>query len=78
MDSGNQREIIPDYREYDLKKDFSGLDAWQKCRKVKLFVYNEIIPLLPAIEKYNLSIQIQKAAISITANIAEVIFTNTF
>ena len=34
-------------------------------------IYNEIIPLLPAIERYNLSIQIQRASISITANIAE-------
>jgi four helix bundle protein len=71
MDSKNQNKIIPDYREYDSKKDFNGIDAWQKCRRVKLFIYNDIIPSLPAIEKYNLSIQLQRASVSITANIAE-------
>ncbi|HEX9252568.1 MAG TPA: hypothetical protein VF870_10015 [Ignavibacteriaceae bacterium] len=39
---------------YDDKKDFVTLEAWKKCREVKLFFYNEIIPLIPKEEKYNL------------------------
>lgn len=56
---------------YDDRKDFVTLDAWKKCREVKHFFYKRIVPLLPKEEMYNLSIQIRKAAISITANIAE-------
>lgn len=56
---------------YDAKRDFTTLDAWKKCREVKLFFYKKILPLLPASEKYNLDKQIRSAAISITANIAE-------
>lgn len=56
---------------YDPQKDFTSLEAWLKCRDVKLFFYNKILPTIPKEEKYNLDIQIRKAAISITANIAE-------
>ena len=57
--------------EYNVKKDFESLDAWKKTREVKLFYYEKIIPKLPSIEKYNLNVQIRKAAVSITANFAE-------
>lgn len=56
---------------YDGRKDFTTLDAWIKCRQVKIFFYNKILPLLPKEEKYNLDIQIRKASVSITSNIAE-------
>ena len=56
---------------YDDKRDFTTLDAWIKCREVKLFFYNKILPLLPKEEKFNLDIQIRKASVSITSNIAE-------
>ena len=56
---------------YDEKKDFTTLEAWKKCREVKLFFYNKILSHLPKEERYNLDIQIRKAAISITANISE-------
>ncbi len=56
---------------YNPNKDFTSLNCWQKAREVKLYFYNEIIPLLPNDEKYNLILQIRKAAVSITANIAE-------
>ena len=39
---------------YDATKDFTTLDAWKKCREVKLYFYNKILPLLPSSEKYNL------------------------
>lgn len=56
---------------YDSKRDFVSLDAWKRSRDLKLFFYNEIIPKLPEEEKYALNNQIRRAAISITANIAE-------
>jgi four helix bundle protein len=57
--------------QYDEKKDFTTLEAWIKCKEVKLFFYKKIIPLLPEEEKFNLEFQIRKASISITSNIAE-------
>jgi four helix bundle protein len=57
--------------EYDSKKDFTTLEAWKKSREVKVFFYREVIPLLPDVEKFNLNVQIRKAAVSATANIAE-------
>jgi four helix bundle protein len=56
---------------YDPQRDFSTLEAWKKARIVKLFFYKEVIPQLPVEEKYNLTIQIRRASISITANISE-------
>ncbi|HDP99539.1 MAG TPA: four helix bundle protein [bacterium] len=56
---------------YDEKRDFTTLEAWKKCREVKLFCYSIIIPSLPKEEKYNLGSQIRRAAIITTANIAE-------
>ena len=64
-------EVEEPLQFYDAKKDFTTLDAWKKCREVKLFFYNRILPLLPASEKYNLDKQTRSAAVSITANIAE-------
>ncbi len=56
---------------YNVHKDFTSLEAWKKCHEVKIFFYKDIIPKLPRDEEYNLKNQIKKAAISITANIAE-------
>ncbi len=53
------------------KKDFTSLDAWKKCRELKLKFYTQVLQLLPIEEKYNLKDQIRRAAVSITANIAE-------
>lgn len=69
-------KLLPDTAEeapmpYDARRDFTTLHAWQKARKVKLFYYKSILPLLPKEETYGLGIQIRKAAVSVTANIAE-------
>lgn len=53
------------------KRDFTTLEAWQKCRIVKLFFYKKILPHLPEEEKFNLDNQIRRAAVSTTANISE-------
>jgi len=46
---------------YNSAKDFITLDAWKKARKVRLFFYNKVLPLLPKEEKYDLGSQIQKS-----------------
>ena len=51
-------------------KSFKDLDAWKLGRTIRNEVY-EIINNLPESEKYNLANQMRRAAISITANIAE-------
>ena len=56
---------------YNAERDFTTLEAWKKCRDVKCFFYQQILPQLPDEEKYNLMSQIRKASISTTANIAE-------
>ena len=59
------------FEKYNAQKDFTTLEAWKKARLVKLFFYKEVIPFLPTEEKFNLNLQIRKAAVSATANISE-------
>ena len=56
---------------YDTNRDFTSLEAWRKCREVKLFFYNKILPCLPKEEKFNLDFQIRKASVSSTSNVSE-------
>ncbi|OGU66835.1 MAG: hypothetical protein A2W30_03765 [Ignavibacteria bacterium RBG_16_36_9] len=56
---------------YDTNRDFTSLEAWRKCREVKLFFSNKILPCLPKEEKFNLDFQIRKASVSSTANVSE-------
>ncbi len=66
------KHLIEDSRgEYNKEKDFTSLLCWQDAHKMKLFFYNDILPKIPYNEKDNLVIQIKKASISSTANIAE-------
>jgi len=52
-------------------RTFEDLKCWQACRRLRLFVFKEVVPTLNRDEKYRLSDQILKAARSATANIAE-------
>lgn len=52
-------------------KTFEELKCWQACRTLRLFVKQEILPLLPKDERYRLIDQIIRSARSSTANIAE-------
>ena len=54
----------------DKNHHFRDLQCWQKGRELKQELY-KIARKLPDIEKYNLQTQIMRAAVSITANIAE-------
>ncbi len=49
---------------------FSDLHAWQESHKLVLLVY-EVTKSFPAEEKFSLTSQIRRAAVSITSNIAE-------
>ena len=72
LTSGDNNSVVGEPKEfYDEKRDFTTLEAWLKCREVKLFFYKKILPRLPAEEKFNLALQIRKAAVSITSNISE-------
>ncbi|MCF8367903.1 MAG: four helix bundle protein [Bacteroidales bacterium] len=56
---------------YNENRDFTSLFCWKDAQTVKVFFYNEVLPLLPNEEKFNLDIQIRKSTCSSTANIAE-------
>ena len=51
-------------------KSFEDLDVWQLGRALRLQLY-ELSEQLPQQERYNLCSQIRRAAVSLTANIAE-------
>jgi len=52
-------------------ESFEDLQCWQACRTLRLFITQEVIPLLPKEEKYRLCDQLYRSARSTTANIAE-------
>ena len=47
------------------------LEVWKRAQNFAVLVYKQVIPFLPASEKYNLSDQLKRAATSVSANIAE-------
>jgi len=52
-------------------RTFEDLDCWKACRKLRLFIAQEVVPALPKEEKYRLGDQLLRSARSTTANIAE-------
>lgn len=51
-------------------RDFQDLQVWQLGRALRMRIY-DLIRKLPPEERYALAAQVRRAAISITANIAE-------
>lgn len=47
------------------------LKVWLKAQDFALKIYNQVLPLLPAEEKWNLNQQLRRSSLSISANIAE-------
>jgi four helix bundle protein len=52
-------------------KGLENLLAWQRGMQLAARVYNEVIPCLPAEEKWAMALQLRRASVSIPANIAE-------
>ncbi len=52
-------------------KNLESLETWRKAQEFALRVYRELIPLLPAEEKWGLCQQLRRSATSVPANIAE-------
>jgi four helix bundle protein len=57
---------MAEYKEYSFEK----LEAWKESRILVMKIYTNT-KSFPADEKYGLTIQIRRAAISISSNIAE-------
>lgn len=53
------------------EKGLQGLVLWQKAMDFAVEICRELLPLLPAEEKYSLSAHLRRAVQSIPANIAE-------
>ncbi len=53
------------------EKSLETLEAWRKSKEFCLRIYHEVLPCLPAEEKWNLGQQLRRAALSIPANLAE-------
>ena len=47
------------------------LQVWVRAKDFGLKIYKEVLPLLPPDEKWNLSQQLRRSSLSISANIAE-------
>ena len=58
-------------------RDYRKYDVWEKAHQLVLFVYNDILPVLPKSEQYDLVSQMKRAAYSIPMNIAEGCGRNT-
>ena len=71
FDYGENSIVHDANTHHKAEKDFATLIAWEKAREVKLFFYKIVLPKLPQEEKFNLNIQIRKAAVSATSNISE-------
>lgn len=57
-------------KEYRPIKSFTDLNAWKEGHLLVLQIY-KMTKLFPSDEKFGLTNQIQRAAVSITSNIAE-------
>lgn len=47
------------------------LKVWVKAKDFAIKIYKDILPLLPAEEKWNLNSQLRRSSLSVSANIAE-------
>jgi four helix bundle protein len=52
-------------------RNYRNYDVWFKSHQLVLYVYKELIPVLPESERYNLVSQIKRSAYSVPMNIAE-------
>lgn len=57
--------------ENEIIRSYEDLKCRQACRTLRIFVADEVIPVLPKEEQFRLKDQLLRAARSTTANIAE-------
>lgn len=50
--------------------DFKRLEVWRRCQKLVATIYR-LTTAFPAVERYGLSSQMRRAAVSVSANLAE-------
>jgi four helix bundle protein len=62
---------------YSQMRNYRNYEVWTKSHELTLFVYKEMLPLLPKSEQYDLLSQMKRAAYSIPMNIAEGCGRNT-
>src|SRR5271155_4615791 len=66
MEAGKPRTVD----ESKKVSDFTDLEAWRQTRKLRQLIYH-LTATFPKHESFGLTSQMRRAAISITANIAE-------
>ncbi|MBI4430338.1 MAG: four helix bundle protein [Candidatus Omnitrophica bacterium] len=62
--------MIETVEQENLQKGFRGLKAWQESYQLALEVY-KATEAFPMQERFSLTLQIRKAALSVSSNIAE-------
>lgn len=67
MEKGNRESTRAPRKQI---RDFTSLETWQLARKLRAELY-QWAQSLPAEERYGLGTQIRRAAVSVTANLAE-------
>src|SRR5271157_5251202 len=72
MENGNLRmgKIVSMSAASKQVRDFKDLEVWQTARELRREMYG-VAKGLPDVEKFGLASQIRRAAVSVTANIAE-------
>jgi four helix bundle protein len=56
---------------YEKMRNYKNYLVWNESHELVLFIYKQIVPLLPRDERYELTSQMKRAAYSIPINIAE-------
>jgi four helix bundle protein len=62
--------VPPDLLSRPRVKDFTDLDVWKVARELRRQIYM-LAKTLPDFEKFGLASQLRRAAVSVTANLAE-------
>ena len=54
-----------------VEKGFEGLAVWQRARELMIAMHQDLVPLLPPEEKWDLAQQVRRSSKTVLANIAE-------
>lgn len=73
----NAECLMPNARKGIHMRDYRKYNIWQISHELTLFVYKDVIPVLPKSEQFELTSQLKRAAYSIPMNIAEGCGRNT-